>query len=81
MARYGNTKAKLLKQLKHWENEWYEYYWNEFVLKHEDKINWNWLSELKQRQNVQPVKLDRFRQLLRQELEKDKSLKSALHAG
>ena len=42
--------------------------------------NWNWLSELKQRQNVQPVELDRFRQLLRQEFGKGGSRKSALHA-
>ncbi|MAT78389.1 hypothetical protein CMK14_25005 [Candidatus Poribacteria bacterium] len=38
------------------------------------------LSELKQRQNAPPIESDRFRQLLRQELEKDKSRKSALHA-
>jgi len=38
------------------------------------------LSELKQRQNAPLIELDRFRQLLRQELEKDKSRKSALHA-
>ena len=42
--------------------------------------NWNWLSELKQRQNVQPVELDRFRQLLRQEFGQGGSRKSALHA-
>ena len=30
--------------MKQWEKEWSEYFWNEFVLKHEDKIDWSWLS-------------------------------------
>ena len=40
----------------------------------------NRLSELKKRQDTQPIELDRFRQLLKEELEQEESRKSALHA-
>jgi len=40
----------------------------------------NRLSELKKRQDTQPIELDRFRQLLKEELEQEESCKSALHA-
>jgi cell division septum initiation protein DivIVA len=40
----------------------------------------NRLSELKKRQDTQPIALDRFRQLLKEELEQEESRKSALHA-
>ena len=45
--QYGNTHKKLQEQLKYYEEEWKEYFWNEFVLKHEEKINWNGLSKNK----------------------------------
>ena len=41
---YGNSNKQLKKLLKEYEKEWYKYYWNEFVLKNENKLNWNWLS-------------------------------------
>ena len=40
----------------------------------------NRLSELKKRQDTQPIELDRFRQLLKKELEQEESRKSTLHA-
>ena len=44
-SRYGNTKRQLEEQVKYYEDEWSKYYWNEFVLKYEDKINWRFLSQ------------------------------------
>ena len=35
---------------------------------------------MKKRQDTQPIELDRFRQLLKEELEQEESRKSALHA-
>ena len=44
MCYYGNTPSKIQKYLKQYEKEWPHYYWNEFVLKNENKIDWQYLS-------------------------------------
>ena len=44
MCDYGNTSNKIQDYLKQYEKEWTHYFWNEFVLKNENKIYWAWLS-------------------------------------
>ena len=41
---YGNSNKNLKEILKKYESSWNEYYWNEFVLKNENKVNWWELS-------------------------------------
>ena len=45
MCYYGNTPSKIQDYLKQYEKEWTHYFWNEFVLKNENKINWEYLSK------------------------------------
>ena len=45
MCDYGNTHSKIQDYLKQYEKEWTHYFWNEFVLKNENKINWLMLSQ------------------------------------
>ena len=40
-TQYGISRRDKLFYKKQFENEWTEYYWNEFVLIHEDKIDWD----------------------------------------
>ena len=48
-SRYGNTPRQLQEHNKQWEEEWSEYFWNEFVLKYEDKL---WIEELSSNPNI-----------------------------
>ena len=41
---YGNSNYNLKEILKKYESYWNSYYWNEFVLKNENKVNWSMLS-------------------------------------
>ena len=43
-SRYGNTHKQLQKQLTHYQNEWNQHFWNEFVLPNKDKLKWSTLS-------------------------------------
>jgi len=45
MCYYGNMHSKIQDYLKQYEKEWTRYYWNEFVLKNENKIEWKYLSK------------------------------------
>ena len=46
MPYYNRNTSEDLQKIRD-ENDllWSQYFWNEFVLKHEDKINWNTLSQ------------------------------------
>ena len=39
-SQYGKTHKQLRSLLKKYERRWHEYYWNEFVLKHENKLDY-----------------------------------------
>ena len=41
---YGNSNKNLKEILKKYESYWNSYYWNEFVLKNENKVDWSNLS-------------------------------------
>ena len=41
---YGNRHKKLQEYKKQWKDKWYQNFWNEFVLKYEDKLDWTSLS-------------------------------------
>ena len=45
--RYGISQIDKEFYKEQFEKEWTEYYWNEFVLKYEDKIKWEIISKNK----------------------------------
>jgi len=40
--QYGNTPRKIQECKNGFEREWSHYFWNEIILKNENKVNWYW---------------------------------------